>query len=69
MTNDLVAKASGGNISTLDQRPGFRQDVFSLDDGQVILRWPEKMSASSYEDFKDWIEIQVRKIGRSVKSE
>ena len=47
----------------------FRQDVFTLDEGQVILRWPEKMSESSYEDFKAWIELQVRKIGRTIEKE
>lgn len=45
---------------------GHRQDTFSLDEGQVILQFPEKMSDASYEDFKDWIELQLRKIKRSI---
>jgi len=47
----------------------IRQDVFTLDEGQVVLRWPSNMSASSYEDFKTWIELQLRKIGRSIEKE
>lgn len=47
--------------------PGAKQDTFSLDEGQVVLQWPSKMSKNSYEDFKDWIELQVRKIGRAVE--
>lgn len=44
-----------------------KQDVFSLDEGQVVLQWPDAMSKDSYEDFKAWIELQIRKIGRSVQ--
>lgn len=49
------------------QPPGCKQDTFSLDEGQVILQWPEKMTSASYDDFKAWIDLQVRKIGRAVK--
>jgi len=45
---------------------GNRRDIFSLDEGQVVLEWPEKMSAESYEDFQSWMEIQLRKIKRSI---
>jgi hypothetical protein len=48
------------------QTVGFRQDIFSLDEGPVVLRWPEKLSAESYEDFEDWIQLQLRKIKRSI---
>ena len=47
---------------------GIKQDVFSLDEGQVVLMWPAKMSPESYQDFKDWIELQVRKIARAVEA-
>jgi hypothetical protein len=47
--------------------PGVKQDVFSLDEGQVVLQWPAKMSATSFQDFKDWIDLQIRKIGRTVE--
>lgn len=46
---------------------GMRQDTFSLDEGLVVLQWPAQLSAESYEDLKDWMELQLRKIGRSVR--
>jgi hypothetical protein len=45
----------------------LRQDTFSLDEGQVILQWPANLSEHSYEDMKDWIELQMRKIRRGVQ--
>ena len=44
----------------------YREEVFSLDEGPVILRWPRKMSAASVDDFKSWIAIVVRKVERSA---
>lgn len=46
--------------------PGTRQDVFSLDEGQVILQWPEHLSSASIEDFESWLELVLRKVKRSV---
>lgn len=44
----------------------FKQDVYNFaDGGQVILQWPEGMSRESFEEFEDWIELQVRKIARA----
>lgn len=48
------------------RKAGTKQDVFSLDEGQVVLQWPEGMSETSYADFKDWIDLQLRKIGRNL---
>lgn len=45
---------------------GVKQDTFTLDEGQVVLQFPDKMSLDSYEDFKDWIELQLRRIKRSI---
>ena len=45
---------------------------FERMDAQVAFSYgagspdPEKMSPDSYEDFKDWIELQLRKIKRSI---
>ena len=47
---------------------GLRQDTFSLDEGQVMLQFPEKMSSDSFEDFQSWIELQLRKIKRSIQA-
>lgn len=45
-----------------------RQDTFSLDEGLVVLQWPTQLSKTSFEDLKDWMELQLRKISRSVQS-
>jgi hypothetical protein len=43
-----------------------KQDVFSLTEGEVILRWPTPLSQESIDDLKDWLKIVERKIARSV---
>jgi hypothetical protein len=45
---------------------GMRQEVFTVDEGDVTIQWPERMSQASIEDFMDWIKILERKIKRSV---
>lgn len=46
--------------------PGIRQDVFSLSEGQAVLRWPETLSPESFEDFKGWLQLVLRKVARSA---
>lgn len=41
------------------------EDVFSLPEGPVILRWPASLSAESLEDLMDWLKLIDRKINRS----
>lgn len=54
-------------LSALKPAPvGMRQDTFTLDEGQAVLQWPEKLSAESFEDFESWVELQLRKIKRSI---
>lgn len=45
---------------------GVRQDTFTLDEGQAVLQWPERLSADSFEDFESWIQLQLKKIKRSI---
>lgn len=47
--------------------PGAREDVYTLEEGQVILRMPGKLSAASYQDFEDWVNLVLRKAKRSVE--
>jgi hypothetical protein len=49
----------------IQQRADMKQDTFTLDEGQVILRWPSQMSAESYEYFKDWLDLITRKAKRA----
>lgn len=45
---------------------GMRQEIFTLDEGDIVLEWPEKLSQASYEDFESWIQIVLRKAKRAV---
>jgi len=47
----------------------MKEDVFSLREGDVTLRWPESLSAESYQDLEDWTKLLFRKIKRAVASE
>jgi hypothetical protein len=47
-------------------KPGMRNDVFTLDEGEVILQWPDHMSPESYEDFEAWLDLIAKKAKRSV---
>jgi hypothetical protein len=49
-------------------RNEVRQDVFSLTEGPVTIQWPATLSAESFQDLGDWLDIVKRKIGRSVKT-
>jgi hypothetical protein len=50
-------------------RLGVKQDIFTLEEGRIVLQWPERLSASSLEDFEDWWQLMLRKVRRSVKAE
>ncbi|SBP88008.1 hypothetical protein [Thiomonas delicata] len=60
---------SGAHPSPPSPPPGagLKQDTFSLDEGTVVLQWPSSLSQESYDDFKDWIDLQLRKIKRSIQ--
>jgi len=45
----------------------MRYESFMLDHGEITIQWPSEMSAESFEDFSDWLDILKRKIKRSVK--
>lgn len=65
-----VRDRNEGSAVTRDQRAGsttLREDVFTLDEGPVSIQWPGELSEESFEDMKDWLELLVRKIGRSVR--
>ena len=39
-----------------------------FDSGLATFQWPAEISADEYEDFKDWLKIIQRKVGRAVES-
>lgn len=51
------------------KRDGMRQEVFALAEGDVVIQWPERISAESLQDFNDWLVILKRKIARAVQQQ
>lgn len=47
---------------------GMRKDVFALNEGNAAIFWPQSMSEDSYEDFKDWVELVLRKVKRTINT-
>lgn len=55
--------------SSLGEPQGLRrQDVFSVDEGEIIISWPVDLSADSIEDIEGWLEIIKRKLRRASKA-
>jgi hypothetical protein len=44
-------------------------DTFTLEEGSVVLQYPKELSQASFEDFKAWTELLLRKISRSIKDD
>ena len=51
---------------SLQARSGMNNEVFTLEEGEVILQWPANMSPESYEDFKEWLDLISKKVRRTV---
>lgn len=47
---------------------GTKEDVYSLDDGAVIVQWPERINGATAADLENWLGIITRKIKRAVES-
>ena len=60
--NDESTAPTGGEIP-------MKQDTFTLDEGNVTIQWPSKLSEASFEDLTDWLEIMARKMKRAVTKE
>lgn len=43
---------------------GMRREVFALDEGDVILTFPDNLSSESYQDLQDHLELFLRKAKR-----
>jgi hypothetical protein len=55
------------NRSTRKGKDNMRQEIFTLDEGDVIFEWPEKLSQESYEDLESWLSIVLRKAKRAIE--
>lgn len=43
-----------------------RTEVFNLDDGRVVIEYPDELSVESYEDLSDYMELFLRKLKRRI---
>lgn len=69
---NLLDRVAAANAGTPAVKPSgvathaFKQDVYNFaDGGQVILQWPEGMTADSFQEFEEWIDMQKRKIKKA----
>lgn len=65
----LASNPQAGGSRMSQQTEGYLQDVFNLDEGEAVIQWPGGLSSTSFEDFKDWITLVLRKVERSVSDE
>ncbi len=71
LQNEVIDESDRATVNKAKRRPvearaGTKQDIFSLQEGDVIFQWPEIISAESYEDLEDWTKLMLRKIKRSI---
>jgi len=50
-------------------QPEMRKEVFTLDEGDVVLTFPENLSFDSYEDLEDHLQLFLRKAKRRAETE
>ncbi len=58
-TDPVTSRPENSNFNVKEER-------FALDQGNVILKWPERISQESFEDLTDWLLIMHRRIARDV---
>ena len=51
-------------VKQLPQKPGMNNEVFALEEGDVVLQWPSKLSPEGFEDLEAWLKIILRKAKR-----
>ena len=44
----------------------MNNEVFTLEEGDVVFQWPSKLSPESFADFEAWLQIILRKAKRAV---
>lgn len=56
-TNELPDRGKAADV---------KRDIFSLDEGEVVIEWPCPLSSDSVDDLTAWLELVKRKIARAV---
>jgi len=64
--NEEHTRAHGHHRTGRKTRPGMKEDVFTLKEGDVVLQWPESLSGESFEDLEEWTKLILRKIRRHI---
>lgn len=36
---------------------GWKEDEFNMDDGALVVQWPERIHGASKNDVKDWLKL------------
>ena len=49
-------------------QPGTKEDVYTLEAGDLVVHWPERIDPEEVEDIESWMEMVVRKIKRASKN-
>ena len=52
--------------SEIAEKTGFSLERSTLDEGPVLLQWPENLSAESVADFEYWIQGVLRRAKRKA---
>ena len=47
-------------------QPGIKEDVFNLEEGSVVVQYPDRLTQDSFEDFQSYLQLVIRKAKRSV---
>lgn len=47
-------------------KTGMTQAVFPLEEGEALLQMPDRFSKESFEDFKAWIDLLLKKAARTI---
>ena len=47
-------------------QPGIKEDVFNLEEGSVVVQYPERLTQESFDDFESYLQLVIRKAKRSI---
>ena len=47
----------------------MQQDTFNLDEGEVTLHWPARLSRDSYDELESWLNLLLRRAKRRAQNE
>ncbi|MGX8010967.1 hypothetical protein ACVDG8_019410 [Mesorhizobium sp. ORM8.1] len=59
-----IQRRSTEMIDVSPLRPGTRQEVIALDEGDVTITFPENLSGESFEDLEDHLKLFIRRLQR-----